>query len=463
MRTFASLKFFNYRLWFAGALVSNVGTWMQRIAQDWLVLTVLTHNSGAQVGIVTALQFVPFLIIGPYAGVLTDRVNNRKLLIATQSAAGVLGLALGAMVLTNTAELWHVYVFATLLGVVTAFDNPARQTFVTELVPASNLANAVALNSASFNAARLIGPGVAGLLIAVVGSTGWVFIINALTFGATIVVLLIMRRSELIPHERAPRRKGQIREGFRYVRRRADILVIMVIMAVVSALGFNFQLTSALMARVEFGKGAGEYGILGSVLAIGSLAGALLAARRGRPRLRVIVGAAGAFGVTSGIMARDAHLRALHLDVHPRWLLCAEPHGDGECVGADNNGAQDAWPRDVAVHDGAVWSYARGLAARGMDRGARGPAVVDPRGVDRLGARGDRGCVVVEALLEPGSVVCDASAVRAGRIWPHYVGGPERPARGCGSQTCRAEHRGRAKLIAGRPALRPAAQGVGGT
>ena len=303
MRTFASLKFFNYRLWFAGALVSNVGTWMQRIAQDWLVLTVLTHNSGAQVGIVTALQFVPFLIIGPYAGVLTDRVNNRKLLIATQSAAGVLGLALGVMVLTNTAELWHVYVFATLLGVVTAFDNPARQTFVTELVPASNLANAVALNSASFNAARLIGPGVAGLLIAVVGSTGWVFLINALTFGATIVVLLIMRRSELIPHERAPRRKGQIREGFRYVRRRADILVIMVIMAVVSALGFNFQLTSALMARVEFGKGAGEYGILGSVLAIGSLAGALLAARRGRPRLRVIVGAAGAFGVASGIMA----------------------------------------------------------------------------------------------------------------------------------------------------------------
>ncbi len=303
MRTFASLKFFNYRLWFAGALVSNIGTWMQRIAQDWLVLTVLTHNSGAQVGIVTALQFVPFLIIGPYAGVLTDRVNNRKLLIATQSAAGALGVGLGVMVLTNTADLWHVYVFATLLGVVTAFDNPARQTFVTELVPASNLPNAVALNSASFNAARLIGPGIAGLLIAVIGSTGWVFVINGLTFGATIVVLLIMRRSELIPHERAPRRKGQIREGFRYVRRRADILVIMVIMAVVSALGFNFQLTSALMARVEFGKGAGEYGILGSVLAIGSLAGALLAARRGRPRLRVIVGAAGAFGVSSGVMA----------------------------------------------------------------------------------------------------------------------------------------------------------------
>ena len=201
----------------------------------------------------------------------------------------------------------------------------------------------MALNSASFNAARLIGPGVAGLLIAVVGSTGWVFLINGLTFGATIVVLLIMRRSELIPHERAPRRKGQIREGFRYVRRRADILVIMVIMAVVSALGFNFQLTSALMARVEFGKGPGEYGVLGSVLAIGSLAGALLAARRGRPRLRVIVGAAGAFGVTSGDHGGDAHLRPLHLDVHPRWLLRAEPHGHGERVGADNNGAEDAW------------------------------------------------------------------------------------------------------------------------
>ena len=302
MKTFASFTFFNYRLWFAGAVVSNVGTWMQRIAQDWLVLTVLTNNSGVAVGVVTALQFAPFLVLSPYAGLLADRVDTRKLLIITQVIAGVLGVSLGVLVLTGHVELWHVYFFALALGIVSAVDNPARQTFVTQLVPASYLPNAVALNSASFNAARLIGPGAAGLLIAAVG-TGWVFLINGFTFGATIVALLAMRMKELLPHERAPRRKGQVREGVRYVRRRADILVIMVIMAVVSALGLNFQLTSALMARVEFDKGPSEYGVLGSIMAIGSLTGALLAARRGRPRLRTIVGATAGFGVSAIAMA----------------------------------------------------------------------------------------------------------------------------------------------------------------
>jgi len=302
MQTFASLKFFNYRLWFAGGLVSNIGTWMQRIAQDWLVLTVLTDNSGVAVGIVTGLQFLPFLLLSPYAGVIVDRFDARKLLLVTQVAAGALGVGLGVLVLTGAAELWHVYLFALALGVVSAFDNPARQTFVTQLVEGPNLPNAVALNSASFNAARLIGPGVAGLLIAVIG-TGWVFIINGLTFAATIVALLAMRATELIPHQRVARHKGQVREGVRYVRRRADIVVIMIIVAVVSAFGLNFQMTSALMARVEFDKGAGAYGILGSIMAIGSLAGALGAARRGRPRLRTIVGSAGLFGVSTGLMA----------------------------------------------------------------------------------------------------------------------------------------------------------------
>ena len=153
MQTFASFRFFNYRLWFAGAIVSNVGTWMQRIAQDWLVLTVLTHNSGVQVGIVTALQFAPFLLLAPYAGVVADRFNSRKLLLITQVVAGLLGVGLGVLVLSGTATLWHVYLFATALGVVSAFDNPVRQTFVTELVPTTNLPNAVGLNSASFNAA----------------------------------------------------------------------------------------------------------------------------------------------------------------------------------------------------------------------------------------------------------------------------------------------------------------------
>jgi len=300
--TFASLRFFNYRLWFAGALVANVGTWMQRVAQDWLVLTVLSDDSGVAVGIVTGLQFLPMLLLSPYAGLLADRLPRRKLLIATQSSLGVLAAGLGVLVLSGHAELWHVYVFALLLGIVTALDNPVRQTFVAEMVPPASLPNAVGLNSASFNAARLIGPGVSGLLIAVVGP-GWIFIINALSFAATIFSLTLMRRDELheLPH--TSRGKGQIREGFAYVRGRSDIVTIMVVVGVVGALGLNFQMTSALMAREVFEKGAGEYGILGSIMAIGSLSGALLAARRKQPRVRLVLGAAFAFGVASGLMA----------------------------------------------------------------------------------------------------------------------------------------------------------------
>jgi len=301
-RTFASLSIYNYRLWFGGAIVSNVGTWMQRVAQDWLVLTVLSQDSGVAVGVVTALQFLPFLLLSAWAGVLADRVDQRKLLLATQSASAALGIGLGALVLLGHVELWHVYIFALLLGVVSAIDAPARQTFVAELVPTKNLPNAVGLNSASFNAARLLGPAVAGLVIAWVG-TGWVFIVNGFTFIATIMALLAMRPAELRGLERATRKRGQIREGIRYVRRRPDIVVILIIVSVVGMLGFNFQLTSALMARTEFGLGPSEYGILGSVLAIGSLAGALLAARRTRVRVRLVIGAAFGFGVATAVNA----------------------------------------------------------------------------------------------------------------------------------------------------------------
>ncbi|WP_125776218.1 MFS transporter [Antribacter gilvus] len=298
--TFSSLRYPNYRIWFASALVANIGTWMQRVAQDWVVLTELTHESGVAVGIVTALQFGPALLLSPWAGVLADRVDRRKLLMATQGAMGVLGLGLGALHLSGHAQLWHVYVFATLLGVVSALDSPARQTFVAELVPTSGLANAVGLNATSFNAARLIGPGVAGLLIAAVGA-GWVFVINGVTFGAVILALARMRG--LTPAPRMAAAKGRIREGVAYVRGRSDILVIMVVMGVVSTFGLNFQLTSAMMARIEFGRGASEYGILGSVLAIGSLAGALLAARRERPRVRLVLGAAFAFAAATAVQA----------------------------------------------------------------------------------------------------------------------------------------------------------------
>jgi MFS family permease len=300
--TFASLKIHNYRLWFAGALIANVGTWMQRVAQDWLVLTDLSDDSGLAVGITTALQFAPTLLLSAWAGLLADRVNRRKLLIASQVAQGLLALGLGLLVLSGHAQLWQVYLFALALGCVAAIDQPVRQTFVAELVPAGKLSNAVGLNSASFNAARLIGPGLAGLLIAAFGS-GWAFVINGATFAATILALTKMRTDQLYSMPAAPRAKGQIREGIRYVRHRSDILVIMVVIGVVSTFGLNFQMTSAMMARSEFGKGAGEYGILGSIMAIGSLAGALLAARRERPRVRLVIGAAFGFGIATGVQA----------------------------------------------------------------------------------------------------------------------------------------------------------------
>jgi len=316
--TFHSFRYVNYRLWFTGAFVANIGTWMQRVAQDWLVLTVLSNDSGIAVGVTTALQFAPALFLSAWAGLLADRLDRRKLLMATQVGMGVLAGALGLLVMSGSAQLWHVYVFAGLLGCVSAIDGPARQTFVADMVPADRLANAVGLNSASFNAARMIGPGLAGLLIAWVG-TGWVFMINAVTFAATIVALARMRVDELQPVPHVARGKGQIREAMRYVRRRSDIIVVMVVVGVVSTFGLNFQLTSAVMARTEFGKGPGEYGILGSVLAIGSLSGALLAARRERPRVRLVVGSALAFGVASGVMAL--------MPTYPLYALATIPVG----------------------------------------------------------------------------------------------------------------------------------------
>jgi MFS family permease len=299
--TFRALHHVNYRLWAAGALVSNTGTWMQRIAQDWLVLTQLTDNSGVAVGITTGLQFAPVLFLAPWAGAVADRFERRKVLIATQVTSGLLALVLGLLVISDVAQLWHVYVLATLLGVVAAIDGPARQAFVSELVPVSDLPNAVGLNSASFNGARLIGPGVAGLLIHWIG-TGPVFVINAVTFGAVVFSLTHMRASELRAQPRAGG-KGSVREGLAYVRHRPDILLILAIVGMVGTFGLNFQVTSALMARTVFDKGAGEFGILGSIMAIGSLSGALLAARREHPRLRLVIGATFAFGVFAGVAA----------------------------------------------------------------------------------------------------------------------------------------------------------------
>lgn len=299
---FRALKVRNYRLWVTGALVSNIGTWMQRVAQDWLVLTVLTNNSGTAAGIVTGLQFLPIVFLGPYAGLLGDRVNKRKLLLVTQTCMGFCALLLGILVVTGTAQLWHVYVLALLLGVASAFDAPSRQAFVSEVVGKEDVPNAVALNSASFNLARLAGPGVAGIVIALVG-TGPAFLINAASFAAVILSLWRMRAHELVPTVRVPRAKGQIREGLVYIRQRPDLLMIMVLVFVVGTFGMNFQITNALMATTVFHVGPGEYGLLGSVMAIGTLAAALLAARRKTMRMMYIVGGALAFGVTVAIAA----------------------------------------------------------------------------------------------------------------------------------------------------------------
>jgi MFS family permease len=301
--TFRSLRNRNYRIYYAGGVVSNIGTWMQRIAQDWLVLR-LSDNDGVALGITTGLQFLPMLLVGPWGGMLADRYSKRKLLVVTQAFMGAVALVLAGLDLTDLVQVWHVYVLALMRGLGTAVDNPARQSFVIEMVGRDDLPNAVGLNSASFNLGRVIGPALAGLLIEVFG-TGPVFVINGLSFTAVIYALTRLRTAELSPAPRAGRGPGQVLEGIRYVRSRPDLLTVMVLVFFVGTFGLNFQLTMALMATEEFGEGAGEFGLLGSIMAVGSLTGALLAARRGRPRLRLLLLAALAFGlveVASGLM-----------------------------------------------------------------------------------------------------------------------------------------------------------------
>lgn len=291
--TFSSLRIRNYRLFATGQVVSNTGTWMQRIAQDWLVLG-LTGSSAA-VGITTALQFLPMLLLGLYGGVIADRYPKRLLLLITQVAMGLTGLALAVLTLSGHVEVWHVYLTALVLGLVTVVDNPARQAFVVEMVGPDDLRNAVSLNSANFQSARLVGPAVAGVLITAVGS-GWAFLLNGLSFVAPIVGLLLMRSSELHKVDRAPRGKGQLREGLRYVAGRPDLVWPIVLVGFIGTFGFNFPIWLTAYVNDVFHAGAGTYGLLNTLMAGGSLVGALLAARRGNSRLRLLVGAAVLFG-----------------------------------------------------------------------------------------------------------------------------------------------------------------------
>ncbi len=299
---FRALDGFNYRVWAGGAIVSNVGTWMQRTAQDWLVLTRLTHNNATAVGIVMALQFGPQLLFLPLTGYAADHLDRRKLLLATQTAMGVLALGLGVLTIAGVVRLWQVYAFAFLLGSVTAFDAPARQAFVAELAGEANLSNAVALNSTSFNAARMIGPAIAGALISAVGS-GWVFLINAASFIAVIASLRLLRLAELHPIARSPRARGSFGEGLRYVRGRPDLMAVLVMLLFLGTFGLNFSIFLLTMCVSVFHVGAGGYGLLTSVMAIGSIAGALFAARHSTPRVSHVITSAAIFALASAIAA----------------------------------------------------------------------------------------------------------------------------------------------------------------
>jgi len=293
---FRSLSLYNFRVWFIGALISNIGGWMQSTAQDWVVLTELTNHDATAMGVTMALQFGPPLVLVGVTGWIADRFDRRKLLMLTQSALMLLAVAVGVLLLTGVMTLPLMWLFALGFGIANAFDAPARQAFVSDVVAKENTSNAVALNAASFNTARLIGPAIGGIMIVLVG-TGWMFLANAVTFLAMLIALWAMRTDELVPRVRAPG-AARLADGFRYVARRPDLIVTFVMVFLIGAFGMNFPIFASTMA-LEFGRDADGYGLLSSVLAIGSLAGALLSARRDRARLRVAIYAAGGFGIVS--------------------------------------------------------------------------------------------------------------------------------------------------------------------
>ncbi|NUW43198.1 MFS transporter [Nonomuraea rhodomycinica] len=315
---FRSLRIRNYRMFVAGGAVSNVGGWLQRTAQDWLVLE-LTHGSAAALGTATALQFLPMLFFGLFGGVLADRYPKRPILIVAQSLMALLALTLGLLTVTGSAEVWHVYVMAFTLGVISCVEVPTRQAFVVEMVGRRDLSNAIALNSSSFNLARVVGPAIAGVLIFVLGGTGPLFLINALTFAGVISSLVFMRKSELHLSEPVPRAKGQLREGLRYVVEREELLMPVLLIGFVSMFSQAFSMSIALMAREVFAAGASSFGLASSMFAVGALGGALLAARRSRPSRKVLMAGAigfGLFQVATGLAP-----------FYPLYLLLLVPTG----------------------------------------------------------------------------------------------------------------------------------------
>jgi MFS family permease len=297
---FRALRVRNYRRYASANLVSQTGTWMQRIGQDWLVLQ-LSDDSGVALGLITALQFAPTVLLSPYGGLLADRYPKRRLLQISQASMGLLALVLAVLVVTDAVALWHVFVLASGLGAAAAIDAPVRQAFVSEMVGPDLLTNAVSLNSTIFNGARLVGPAVAGLLIgAASGDTAPAFFTNAASFAFTIGALLSMRPGELHSSPPVARARGQLREGLAYAWSRPDLRLALGLALVLGTFTFNSQITIALMAREVFGVGAEAFGLLTTCFAAGSLSGALLSTRRTtRPKQRFLVLAATAFGAAS--------------------------------------------------------------------------------------------------------------------------------------------------------------------
>jgi len=296
-----SFRHRNFRILFAANTISNIGSWAQRIAQDWLVLE-LTNNNGSALGLVTALQFAPVLFFSLHGGALADRFDKRKVLVFTNMGGGLFAAVLGILVVTHHVELWHVFALAFLLGVASAVDNPVRASFITEVVGHSDLGNAVSLNSANFNAGRLIGPALSGASIAAFG-TGPSFLLNSGSYLIVITALMNLRKSEFFFMPRSTG-MGSVREGIRYVRARPDLYTIMIVVFFMATFGLNFQIFNALAATKIFHRGAASFGLLGTIIAIGSLSGALISARleRFRKTMFVVYGSL-CFGVALMVLA----------------------------------------------------------------------------------------------------------------------------------------------------------------
>jgi MFS family permease len=290
----SSLRQRNYRLYFFGQLVSVAGTWMQTVAQSFLVLD-LTH-SGSQLGLTTAARFLPMFLFGPAGGLFADRMDKRRVLLVTQTLSGLLAAAFSILIATHSIRMWIVYLLALALGFVNVFDNPARQSFISEMVPAQDLPNAVTLNSVSMNMSRVFGAALGGVIAAAIG-LALCFACNALSFGAVLLSLLAMRKADLFPARRVARKPRQIREGLRYVRSTPELLIPLIMIAVIGTLAWEFQVSLPLMASKVFGGGAASYGVMASIMGVGAVAGGLISAARPRPRPRALCLAAIGWGI----------------------------------------------------------------------------------------------------------------------------------------------------------------------